>query len=128
MRGVGLVLVLLFLVVPFAELAVLIQVGAWLGVADTILLLIGISVLGAWLAKRAGISVLVRMRQQLEMGRVPAAELVDGFLVLLAGALLLTPGFLTDCVALLLLLPPVRATVRRVLRKRFERNIIIRGG
>jgi len=125
---VGLVLVLLFLVVPFAELAVLIQVGDWLGVADTILLLIGISVTGAWLAKRAGISVLVRMRQQLEMGRVPAAELVDGFLVLLAGALLLTPGFLTDCVALLLLLPPVRATVRRVLRKRFERNIIIRGG
>lgn len=124
----GLVLVLLFLVVPFAELAVLIQVGDWLGVADTILLLIGISVAGAWLAKRAGISVLVRMRQQLEMGRVPAAELVDGFLVLLAGALLLTPGFLTDCVALLLLLPPVRATVRRILRKRFERNIIIRGG
>lgn len=124
----GLVLVLLFLVVPFAELAVLIQVGAWLGVADTILLLIGISVAGAWLAKRAGISVLVRMRQQLEMGRVPAAELVDGFLVLLAGALLLTPGFLTDCVALLLLLPPVRATVRGVLRRRFERNIIIRGG
>ncbi len=124
----GLVLVLLFLVVPFAELAVLIQVGDWLGVADTILLLIGISVTGAWLAKRAGISVLVRMRQQLEMGRVPAAELVDGFLVLLAGALLLTPGFLTDCVALLLLLPPVRATVRRILRKRFERNIIIRGG
>jgi UPF0716 protein FxsA len=125
---VGLVLVLLFLVVPFAELAVLIQVGDWLGLADTILLLIAISVAGAWLAKRAGVSVLVRMRQQLEMGRVPAAELVDGFLVLLAGALLLTPGFLTDCVALLLLLPPVRATVRRVLRKRFERNLIIRGG
>jgi UPF0716 protein FxsA len=123
-----LVLVLLFLVVPFAELAVLIQVGDWLGLADTILLLIAISVAGAWLAKRAGVSVLVRMRQQLEMGRVPAAELVDGFLVLLAGALLLTPGFLTDCVALLLLLPPVRATVRRVLRKRFERNLIIRGG
>ena len=122
------VLVLLFLIVPFAELAVLIQVGDWLGVADTILLLIVISVAGAWLAKRAGISVLVRIRQQLQMGRVPTAELVDGLLVLFAGALLLTPGFLTDCVALLLLLPPVRATVRRVLRKRFERSIIIRGG
>ena len=128
MAGVGVVLVLLFLVVPFAELAVLIQVGDWLGVADTILLLIVISVAGAWLAKRAGISVLVRIRQQLQMGRVPAAELVDGLLVLFAGALLLTPGFLTDLVALLLLLPPVRATVRRVLRKRFERSIIIRGG
>jgi UPF0716 protein FxsA len=125
---VGLVLVLLFLVVPFAELAVLIQVGSRIGVADTILLLIGVSVAGAWLAKRAGISVLLRMRQQLEMGRVPGAELVDGFLVLLAGALLLTPGFLTDVVAILLLLPPVRATVRRVLRKRFERHIVIRGG
>lgn len=123
----GLVLVLLFLVVPFAELAVLIQVGGWLGVGDTILLLIAISIAGAWLAKRAGISVLGRIRQQLEMGRVPGAELVDGMLVLFAGALLLTPGFLTDCVALLLLLPPVRATVRRILRKRFERNIVIRG-
>lgn len=124
----GLLLVLLFLVVPFAELVVLIQVGDWLGIADTILVLIAISVAGAWLARRAGISVLMRMRQQLEAGRVPTAELIDGFLVLFAGALLLTPGFLTDCVALLLLLPPVRAAVRAILRRRFERRIVIRGG
>lgn len=121
------ILVVAFIVVPIAELAVLIQVGDWLGIADTILLLIAVSVAGAWLAKRAGISVLIRIREQLNMGRVPAAELLDGFLVLLAGALLLTPGFLTDCAALGLLLPPVRTAVRRVLHRRFERRVIIRG-
>jgi UPF0716 protein FxsA len=120
------VLALVFLVVPLAELAVIIQVGQWLGVLDTLVLLVLISVVGAWLAKREGLGVLRRIRQQLDLGRVPGAELVDGFLVLFAGALLLTPGFLTDCLALLLLLPPVRAAVRRVLRRWLAGRIVIR--
>jgi UPF0716 protein FxsA len=105
---------------------VIIQVGQWLGVLDTLVLLVLISVVGAWLAKREGLGVLRRIRQQLDLGRVPGAELVDGFLVLFAGALLLTPGFLTDCLALLLLLPPVRAAVRRVLRRWLAGRIVIR--
>lgn len=120
------VLALVFLVVPLAELAVIIQVGQWLGVADTLVLLVVISVVGAWLAKREGLGVLRRIQGQLDIGRVPGAELVDAFLILFAGALLLTPGFLTDCLALLLLLPPVRATVRRILRRWFARRIAIR--
>ena len=122
----GLILLLAFIVVPIAELAVLIQVGQTIGIADTILLLILVSAVGAWLVKRAGIGVLMRIRGQLEAGRVPGAEVIDAFLILFAGALMLTPGFLTDCLAILLLLPPVRAMVRKVLRRRFEHRILLR--
>ncbi len=106
------VLAVLFLVVPLAEIFVLIKVGQVVGVVETIGLLILISVAGAWLAKREGLGVYRRFRQQVEQGRVPGTEILDGVLVILAGAMLLTPGFLTDLMALLLLLPPVRASVR----------------
>jgi UPF0716 protein FxsA len=119
------VLVVLFIGVPFAEIYVLLQVGHSIGVVNTLGLLIVISVVGAWLAKREGLGVLRRMQRSLDAGRVPGTELVDGFLILLAGALMLTPGFLTDIVAIFLLLPPVRAVVRRELRRRFARRIII---
>jgi UPF0716 protein FxsA len=120
------ILALLFLVVPIAELAVLIRVGQWIGVVNTIGMLILVSVVGAWLAKRAGLSVLRRIQRQLELGQMPGVELVDGSLVLLAGVLLITPGFLSDILGILLLLPPVRATVRRVLRRRFAQRIALR--
>lgn len=119
------VLAIVFLVVPLAELYVIIQVGQAIGVLDTLALLIVISVVGAWLAKREGIGVLRRIQRSLDAGRVPGTELVDGFLILLAGALMLTPGFLTDILAILLLLPPVRAVVRRQLRRAFARRIEI---
>jgi UPF0716 protein FxsA len=116
-------LVVLFLAVPIAELYVLIQVGQAIGVLDTLALLLVISVVGAWLAKREGLGVLRRMQAALDAGRVPGTELIDGFLILLAAALMLTPGFLTDVAAILLLLPTVRAAVRQVLRRRFVRRI-----
>ena len=118
-------LAVLFLAVPLAELYVLIQVGQVIGVLDTLGLLLLISIVGAWLAKREGIGVLRRMQAQINAGRVPGIELVDGFLILVAGAFMLTPGFLTDIVAILLLLPPVRAGVRRALRHRIARRIEI---
>jgi UPF0716 protein FxsA len=118
-------LVILFIAVPFAELYVLIQVGHAIGVLDTLGLLLLVSIVGAWLAKREGISVIRRMQAALNAGRVPGAELVDGFLILLAAALMLTPGFLTDIVAIFLLLPPVRALMRRTLRRSFARRIEI---
>ncbi|MGH9011209.1 MAG: FxsA family protein [Acidimicrobiia bacterium] len=119
------VLVALFIGVPFAEIYVLLQVGHVIGVVNTLGLLILISVVGAWLAKREGLGVLRRMQRSIDAGRVPGTELVDGFLILLAGALMLTPGFLTDILAILLLLPPVRAVVRRELRRRVARRIEI---
>ncbi len=119
------VLIALFIGVPFAEIYVLLQVGDAIGVVNTLGLLILISVVGAWLAKREGFGVLRRMQRSIDAGRVPGTELVDGFLILLAGALMLTPGFLTDILAILLLLPPVRAVVRRELRRRVARRIRI---
>ncbi|MBW3668631.1 MAG: FxsA family protein [Actinobacteria bacterium] len=106
------VLVLLFLVVPFAELFVLLQVGRVIGALETIGLLVLVSIAGAWLVKREGIGVLRRAEERLRQGGVPGRELVDGVMILFAGALLLTPGFLTDIVGILLLLPPVRAALR----------------
>jgi UPF0716 protein FxsA len=113
-------LALLFLVVPIAELAVIITVAGEIGVLNTIAALIVISVVGAWLAKREGLGVLRRVQAAINEGRVPAAEVVDGMLILFAGALMLTPGFLTDVLAIVLLLPPTRAVIRGVLLKRFR--------
>ncbi len=117
-------LVALFLVVPFVELFVIIQVGRAVGVVDTIAILVLVSVVGAWLVKREGLSVLRRAQERVDRGAVPGRELVDGVLILFAGALLLTPGFVTDLVAILLLVPPVRAALRsgvvRQLRRRAE--------
>lgn len=113
-------LVVLFLVVPIVELYVIVQVTHSVGVPETILLLIGISLGGAWLAKAAGISVLNRIQQTVRAGRVPSGELIDGGLVLFAGALMITPGFLSDALALLLLLPPTRAVARRTILRRIR--------
>jgi UPF0716 protein FxsA len=111
-------LIALFIVVPLVEIAVIIQVGQWLGVVNTIGLLLVISVVGAWLVKRQGIGVMARIRDQRLAGQVPAAELFVGALILVAGVLLLVPGFVTDALGLLLLLPPVRRGARRFLRRR----------
>jgi UPF0716 protein FxsA len=119
------ILALLFIGVPFAEIYVLLQVGHAIGVLNTLGLLVLVSIVGAWLAKREGLGVIRRIQAAMEAGRVPGAELIDGFLILMAAALMLTPGFLTDIVAILLLLPPVRALVRRELRRRFARRIEI---
>jgi UPF0716 protein FxsA len=119
----ALLLMLLFLVVPVAELAVIITVGQSLGVLPTIFLLIAISVAGAWLVKFQGFSILRRIQGQLHSGKLPTKELVDGGLVMFAGALMLTPGFLTDLLALVLLIPPTRAPIRALLMRRFAKRI-----
>lgn len=116
-------LALAFLVVPLAELLVIIRVGQGIGFLPTLALLIGTSSGGAWLAKREGIGVIRQIRRQLEAGQPPGPELVDAGLIVLAGALLLTPGFLTDVVALLLLLPPIRLLLRRRLQRRLGRHL-----
>ena len=121
----ALALVVLFLLVPFVELYVILQVGHVIGFATTIGLLVLISVVGAWLCKREGLAVVRRIQEQLVERRVPGAPLLDGALVLLAGALLLTPGFLTDAVGLLLLLPPVRTGTRRLLKAVLVRRVIV---
>ena len=116
-------LVLIFIVVPLVELAVIIQVGQALGVLNTIALLILVSVVGAWLVKREGMGVWKRFRRQVDAGVVPARELADGVMIIFAGALLMTPGFVTDLLGLSLLLPPVRAAIRATTLARLTRRI-----
>ena|SRR5438067_9527680 len=115
-------LAFIFIVMPFAELYVIIQVSHVLGVLDTLGVLILISIGGAWLVKREGIGVWRRVQVKVNAGQVPGRELVDGILILVAGALLLTPGFITDAVGVLLLLPPVRAAVRAIATRRMARR------
>ncbi len=116
-------LVLIFIVVPIVELAVIIQVGHAIGVLNTIALLLLVSVAGAWLVKREGIAVYRRFRRQVDSGVVPTRELADGVMILFAGALLMTPGFVTDVLGLALLLPPVRAGIRSTTLARVTRRI-----
>ena len=110
---------MLFVVVPILELFVIVQVAGSLGTLNTIGLLILDSAIGAWLVKREGFGVMRRMQAQLDAGNLPTKELADGAMILGAGALMLTPGFITDVVGLLLLLPPVRAVIRPAVMSRF---------
>ena len=100
----------------------IVQVAHAIGVLETLALLIVVSFVGAWLVRYAGFSTLARIRRQLTAGRMPTKELVDGALLLGAGALLIAPGFITDAVGLLLLLPPVRIPLRTLLIRRYRRR------
>ena len=110
-------LFLAFLVVPLVELYVLIQVGQAIGALPTVAILLADSLLGAALMRSQGRAAWRRFLSVSRSGRVPAREVVDGALVIFGGALLLTPGFVTDILGVLLLLPPTRALVRRYLVK-----------
>ncbi|HTE70230.1 MAG TPA: FxsA family protein [Actinomycetes bacterium] len=121
------ILAIAFIVVPLAELAVIIAVGDLIGLLPTLLLLLVVSAAGAWLSKREGLAAWRRFQLALAEGRVPTVEVADGAMILLAGALLLTPGFLTDVVGILLLLPPTRATARRLAPRLAARRMRRRG-
>lgn len=117
-------LFVIFVVVPIAEIYVLLQIGHAIGALPTIALLIADSVLGAALMRSQGRAAWLRFNAALAEGRVPGREVIDGALVILGGALLLTPGFLSDALGLVLLLPPTRAIVRRVLLRRFGGRVV----
>ena len=118
------VLVALLVVVPLVELYLLIQVGQVIGALWTIALLVVVSLLGAALLRREGPRTWRAFRATMQTGRVPAREVVDGALVILAGALLLTPGFASDLAGLALLLPPVRALLRARLTAYATRRLL----
>jgi len=120
-----LVLIVLFIVVPIVELYVIIQVGEAIGVLWTIALLVVDSVLGSMLMRSQGRAAWRRFNQAIEAGRVPAREVLDGVLVVFGGALLLTPGFVTDILGGVLLVPPTRALVRRLVARRFAGRVVV---
>ena len=113
-------LFLLFALVPVAEIYVLVSVGGAIGVFPTIALVILTALAGAHLARLQGMSIMLRIRENLDQGFMPAEELLDALLIFLAGMALLTPGFLTGLCGLLILLPATRNIFKRWLRKKFD--------
>ena len=118
-------LVLLFIAVPIVEIYVIIQVGQAIGALWTIALLVADSILGSLLMRAQGRAAWRRFNGAIGAGRVPAREVVDGALVIFGGALLLTPGFVTDIFGLAFLLPPTRAVIRGLLVRRFSLRFVV---
>ena len=108
-------LLLLFILVPAVELALLIEIGGRIGTLATLGIIAGTGILGAALARHQGLGILKTIRQEMNAGRLPATSMVDGVMVLLAGAVLMTPGILTDALGFLLLIPVTRKWLRAAL-------------
>jgi UPF0716 protein FxsA len=121
------VLVALFIVVPVVELYVIIQIGGLIGVWPTLALLLADAVLGSLLLRHQGRGAWRRFNEALAERRFPGREVADGLMIAVGGTLLLTPGFLTDIVGLLFLMPPTRAIARRLLRGYVTRRFIVVG-
>jgi UPF0716 protein FxsA len=119
-----LLLLFLFVAVPILEIYVIIQVGQAIGALWTIALLIADSIIGSVLMRSQGRAAWRRFQLALAEGRMPAREVLDGVLVIFGGAFLLTPGFCSDIVGALLLLPPTRAVIRRMLVRRFSMRML----
>jgi UPF0716 protein FxsA len=113
---------LLLLSAVILELYVMVQVASVIGALPTVLLIVAISLIGAWLTKIEGLGVLRRMQRTVQAGELPADEAVDGLLVSTGGLLMLVPGFISGIIGFLLLLPPVRAVVRPFTRGRIRRR------
>jgi UPF0716 protein FxsA len=120
----GWLLLVAFVVVPLVEIFVLVQVGQVIGPWWTILLLIAASALGAWLIKREGSRAWAALREALQTGRMPARELADAGLILIGGTLMLTPGFVSDVVGILLILPLTRPVARRLLTRMVAARLV----
>ena len=118
---IGRALFLAFLLVPIAEIYVLIQVGSVIGAFSTIALIVFTAVLGSILIRAQGLATLARVRTSMERGEVPAVELMEGMCLLVAGALLLTPGFVTDSIGFMLLIPALR---RAMILAVLERGVL----
>jgi UPF0716 protein FxsA len=112
-----------FIILPVLELTVLFRVHESLGLGNTLAIVIFTGVAGAFLAKAQGILVMARLRRDLAEGRMPAPQLMDGMMILIAGVLLITPGLITDATGFLLLVPAVRAAIRVWLRQKLEEKL-----
>lgn len=121
------ILVALFIAVPIVELYVIIQIGSLIGVWPTIALLLADAVLGSLLLRHQGRGAWRRFNQAIAERRFPGREVADGLLIAIGGTLLLTPGFVTDVVGAIFLIPPTRAVVRRLMRGYATRRFVIVG-
>lgn len=115
------ILILLFILIPAAEIGVLLLSGNVIGIWPTIALLIITGVLGSYLAKKQGMNTLRKVQEQLQYGRLPGDEILNGVCILIGGVMLLSPGFLSDVLGLILLLPPTRVAMKPILLKMLQK-------
>lgn len=120
-------LFLLFIVAPVAELYTIIQMSGAIGFFNTLGLMIAVGFVGSWLVKREGLKVWTRFNEAVAQGKIPTREMIDGVLILGAGALLLTPGFLSDVFGILMLFPATRAIFRGYLLRRVDKGGMLFG-
>jgi UPF0716 protein FxsA len=118
---------IIFMLVPVVEMWILIEVGGWIGALPTIALVVLTATLGLSLLKRQGLSTLMSARRKMDEGSIPASELVSGVMIAVGGALLLTPGFVTDAVGFALLIPQTRQWLLFRLIDRYRDKIVIEG-
>lgn len=116
-------LILLFTIVPIVELGILIKLGTYIGVFNTLLIVILTGITGATLAKIQGLKTWYKVQEKLSQGELPTGHILDGFLILAAGLLLLTPGLITDTIGFLILIPFTRNIFKEWCRKQFKRMI-----
>lgn len=112
-----------FTLIPVLEIYFLIKVGSFFGPFLTILIVIGTGVLGAYLARQQGLRTMMKVRESLGQGTMPAEELIDALLIVVAGVVLLTPGFMTDTIGFLLLVPGTRTVFKRWLKNQFQHSV-----
>lgn len=123
----GLFLLAVFIGVPLMEIAVFIQVGGFIGLWPTLAIVVLTAIVGTWQLRVQGLATLARARAEIDRGGLPARELFNGACLLVAGVLLLTPGFVTDTLGFLLFLPPFREMLRGLLTRWVETHMETRG-
>jgi UPF0716 protein FxsA len=116
-------LFLIFVFVPVIELSLLIKIGSLIGTLNTITIILLTALIGAYMVKMEGLGVLSRIQQNMQEGIFPAEELINGMMILVAGALLLTPGFFTDVIGFLMVIPVSRNFIKRIARRYIEKRI-----
>jgi len=116
-------LFLVFTLVPFLEIYLLIKIGYYVGAFNTVIVVIVTGLLGASLARHEGIRTMMRVRESVNRGEVPAEEMLDAVLIFIAGIVLLTPGFITDLAGIAILIPTTRTWLKRWLRRKFDQWI-----
>lgn len=113
------ILFLIVLIVPFVEIFLLVEIGAIIGPVPTVLLVVSTAVLGTWLLRRQGLETFQRFQASLNNGEIPAYEMIEGPIILVGGALLLTPGFLTDALGFICLIPSLRRKIAQFVIEKF---------
>lgn len=119
--------IIIFFIIPLAEVYAFMTVGAEIGVLSTLLLCVLTAIIGGALVRFQGLETLMKAQNNLRGGKLPLDEIFSGFCIVIAGALLLTPGFVTDIVGFLLLFPPFRAFLRQILSKNAHFNVKTHG-